>query len=424
MKFSTKQIIVIIIVIVIVLFVVLAIAIGRKPIVQKEITLTIWGVNDSQEVLKSVFEDFQKKYPKIKIEYTKFDEADYETSLINALAANKGPDIFMFHRSWLGKHKDKILAFDKTKISLTKLRELFPSVIEQDFSDGQNIYALPLYIDTLATIYNKDIFDATAIAIPPTTWQEFKILIPRLRKIDPKTSAILRAAGAIGGSKTSIHNASEILNLIMMQANLSFPKNASEQLSFPLESEELLSFYVEFANPKSLVYTWNDGFSQGSLETFSNEEVAIIFDYQDNLKILKKKNPYLDIGVSSMLQFDLDKPINFANYWGLVISNKSKNPAAAQSFILNLALNETNSRKYSQLSGRPPALRKLISQYQDDPNLGVFANQALSAKSWYQQDYNFINQVFSDTIKSVLVGKLSIRDALETAENKINSLIQ
>jgi len=424
MKFSTKQIIVIIIVIVIVLFVVSAITIGRKPIVQKEITLTIWGVNDSKEVLRPVFEDFQKKYPKIKIEYSKFDEADYETSLINALAANKGPDIFMLHRSWLGKHQDKVFAFDKTKISLTKLRELFPWVAEQDFYDGQNIYALPLYIDTLALIYNKDIFDAAGIAIAPTTWQEFKILIPQLRKIDPKTNAILRAAGAIGGSKASIHNASDILNLVMMQSGISFPKNASERLSFSLKAEELLSFYVEFANPKTLVYTWNDGFSQGSLEAFSNEEVAIIFDYQSNLKILKKKNPYLSIGVSPMLQFDLDKPVNFANYWGLAISNKSKNPAASQDFILSFAANETNSQTYSQSSGRPPALRKLISQYQDDPNLGVFAKQVLSARSWHQQDYKFINQVFSDMIESVLIGKLSIKDALETAENKINSLIQ
>jgi len=420
-----KQIIIIAIVAIIVLIVILALTIGRQPPSQQEITLTIWGVNDSEEVLKPVLEAYQKTHPKTKIEYTQFDEANYESNLINALAANKGPDIFMFHRSWLKKHGDKVLPFDQTKISLVKLQQLFPYVVEQDFSDGKNIYALPLYIDTLAVIYNKDIFDAAAIVSPPSTWDEFKILIPKLRKIDPKTNAILRAAGAIGGSLNSIHNASDILDLIMMQTDISsFPKTPDEKISFSQKQQDALNFYVEFVNPKSLVYTWDDNFSPDSLEAFANEKTAIIFDYQTNLKVLKEKNPYLNIGVSPMLQFDLDKPINFANYWGLAISKKSKNPAASQDFILSFVANETNSQAYLQSSNRPPALRSLIKKYQNDPILGVFANQALSARSWYQNDYNFINQVFSDMIKAVLVGKLSIKDALESAANKINSLIQ
>jgi ABC-type glycerol-3-phosphate transport system substrate-binding protein len=325
----------------------------------------------------------------------------------------------MFHRSWLPKHKDKIFALSKTKIPLTKFQQLFPDVAAEDFSDGENVYALPIYIDTLSLIYNKDIFNSSAVAMPPKTWDEFKILIPKIRKIDNRTGAILRAAGAIGGTQNSIHNASDILDLIMMQFGVSFPKSAAEKVSLR-DAEEALNFYTDFANASSLFYTWDDKFGD-SLEVFSNGKTAIIFDYQSIIKNLKEKNPYLNIKSSPMLQFDLDNPINYPNYWGLAISNKSRNPIAAQDFILAFTTDEKIAEAYLKSSGHPPALRSLIARYQNDPDLGIFTKQALSARSWYQIDYNFINQTFSDMIESVIMNRSSIKDALEIAQNKINS---
>ncbi len=419
-QFSKKQILIIIGVAVIILIVILAFTVGRKPTKQQAVSLTFWGVNDSKEIWEPILSAYQKQYPNVKIQYTAFNEVNYESSLLDALAAGTGPDVFMFHRSWLPKHYNKIYSFDTAKMSPSKLAELFPEVIEQDFSDGQYVYSLPLYLDSLATIYNKDVFNAAAVALVPKTWQEFEVLTPKLKKIDSETNAIIRAAGAIGGSNKSIYNASDILSLIMMQSGVSFPKNSSERLSFFLTGQEPLDFYLSFSNPKSLVYTWNDGFFQSSLDDFANGKIAIIFDYQSAIKTLKKKNPYLNFGVASMLQLDLDKPVNLADYWGLAISSKSKNLTASQDFILTITTDETLNKAYLLSANRPPALRILISQYQITPVLGIFASQALSAQSWYQKDRNSASQAFSDMIESVSLGKFSIRDALENAQNKIN----
>jgi ABC-type glycerol-3-phosphate transport system substrate-binding protein len=43
---------------------------------------------------------------------------------------------------------------------------------------------MPLYVDTLVTLYNKNMFDAAGIAQVPRTWQEFEALIPQLRITD------------------------------------------------------------------------------------------------------------------------------------------------------------------------------------------------------------------------------------------------
>lgn len=421
MKFTKKQIIIIGLII---LAIVLIIVFGRSaPMNQKEVTLTVWGVGDSEEDFSNIIVDFKKLNPKVDIVYQQLNEATYENDLINALAANNGPDIFMFGNTWLAKHGDKVLPFDKTKISLTKLQQLFPTVVEQDFYNGTNIYALPLYIDTLATIYNKDIFDSLAIAVPPKTWLDLELLIPKLRQIDSKTNKLKRAAVAIGGSNQSIDGASDILNLLMMQKGVEFPQSASEKINFGQQGEDALNFYLQFSNPKSLTYTWDDNFSDSSLSAFSSNQVAVIFDYAKNTSVLNKQNPYLSIGIAPMMQFDSAIP-SFAKYWGLAVSKNSKNYSLAQDFIIFLTTNGTNSKKYLGASGHSPALKSLIAQYQDDPILGVFASQALSARSWRQVDSDFISQTFSDMIKTVLANKSSVKDALYEAGDKINALIQ
>ena len=55
--------------------------------------------------------------------------------------------------------------------------------------------------------------------------------------------------------------------------------------------------------------------------------------------------------------------------------------------------------------------------------LGVFAVQALSARSWYQADNDSIDQIFADMIEDVNVKKFKIRDALQSAEAKVTTLM-
>ena len=55
--------------------------------------------------------------------------------------------------------------------------------------------------------------------------------------------------------------------------------------------------------------------------------------------------------------------------------------------------------------------------------LGVFAVQALSARSWYQADNDAIDQIFADMINDVNVKKLKTREALQAAEAKVTTLM-
>jgi len=437
-NFSRNQIIIIGIAGIIVLFFIL-IFLGVIPGLKKQtgggfqigggqqIELYFWGVKEANpnNAIQTLIDEYAKIAPNIKINYQEFDDAGvYEKTLVDALATFKAPDIFMIHNSWLPKHYNKINPIPENYLSLSYFQQAFPYVAEQDFvnSSSRKIYALPLYIDTIALIYNKDLLDAKAITILPTTWSQFQNLIPQLKTFN-QFGQIDKPAAAIGGSEKSIHSASDFLSLLMMQFGSQI-KDQDRQISFGQEALNALNFYLQFANPASPYYTWNDNFNY-SLDSFAQGSTAIIFDYATQIPLIKNKNPYLRIGIAPIPQIDnASQPFSYANYWGLSVSNQSKKPDLAWSFILYATANPQASETYLQITKLPPALKTLIEKYKNDPEIGIFAKQALIARSWLQTDNNIVKQVFSNMIESILSGRLNPDQALKQAENEINELLR
>ena len=72
----------------------------------------------------------------------------------------------------------------------------------------------------------------------------------------------------------------------------------------------------------------------------------------------------------------------------------------------------------------PPARRDSILETQRDPELGVFAEQALTAQSWPRVDIAATDAVFNQLIDSVVTGSTSLEDALERAEDQLTQLQQ
>ncbi len=397
----------------------------------KQTVLNFWGIIDNDEdkrAIQSIIEEYQKVNKGVQINFQAFsNKITYEKTLLNALATGQAPDILMFHSGWLSKHRDKVSPLSETAFSLSRFQQLFPQVAEQDFVIKQQekpsvIYAVPLYIDTLALIYNKDIFDAKAIALPPTNWQSFQNLIPYLTEKN-LVNQITKAGAAIGGSEKNVNAASDLLNLLMLQFGSKMIDDYGK-IQFGQKGLEALNFYLQFANPNSPYYTWNENLRY-SLDSFSDGSTAIVFNYASSLPLIKAKNPYLKIGISPMPQLPTaDQPIDYANYWGLSVSNQSRYPDLAWNFILFATTNPQIAENFIQTAKKPPALRTLISKYINDPELGVFNRQSLTARSWRQPDEEAVKKIFSDMIESILSGRLSPQKALEQAGNEINEINQ
>ncbi len=377
----------------------------RKNI--KKVPLIVWGFDD-ERVFQPLIQNYKKINPAIAISYRQLSPASYENDLVNGLATGNGPDIFMIENTWLPKHGNKLMPAPLDIITSARVEELFPMVIRQDFTAQETVYALPLYIDTLALLYNKDLFDKNGIALPPGNWLDFQDLARKLGK----------GSAAIGGSGRTIKNAADILALLMMQSGMSMvDEGGRAQLT---NGASPLSFYTKFGNPQSSYYIWNNQLPSDG-ERFSRGTLSMLFGYYADLLALRNANPALRIGVNPMPQSSR-ATINYPAYTGLAVWSQSQHPKEAWQFIVFLTTQSENARAYLALAHKPPALRELLGEFQNDPDRAVFANQVLTARSWPHIDNRAIAAIFSNMIDLIQTNTLDINQTLKNAERAINEL--
>ncbi|MGD0977452.1 MAG: extracellular solute-binding protein [Minisyncoccia bacterium] len=396
--------------------------------------LQFWGVYDDPSYYTDIINQYQKDNPGVKIVYQEFTYDEYENKLIQSFASGTGPDIWLIDNTWLPKHGDLMAPMPATipglsqpLITIQDFQNQFADVAATDLVYNNQIYAMPLYIDTLALYYNKDIFNSAGVAVPPTTWDQFNNDVKLLTQLD-STGHITRAGAAIGTAQ-NINRGTDLLMLLMMQSGVQMTSNDDTSVTFsqPVQNQNVgeaaLQYYTDFANPLKEVYTWDD-LQSYSVDAFTASKVAMMFDYSHEAQVLHAEAPRFNFNVAPMPQVSgATTAVNFANYWAVAVSKQSKNINEAWKFVAALT-NATNATKYLNISGRPAARRDLISAQESDPDIGVFAKQALSARTWYQVDSSAIETIFANMIDAVNHGRASIHDAIQTAESQVNVLMQ
>jgi ABC-type glycerol-3-phosphate transport system substrate-binding protein len=413
-------------------FIVLIIFSRRQ--ISKPISLEMWGVIDEPTVFTPLINSFQKNNRNISVHYVQKDSATYQDDLLKAFAANKAPDIFMLFDNWLPSYQDKIeplnLKNDKDLNSLI-ISQTFPQVVQDDLVNNDSLLGVPLYIDTLALYYNKDIFDYYNIALPPQTWDEVVKLISKLRKTNSQ-GQVTRAAIALGTSN-NIDWAGDILSELMMQLGSSMVNKTYQNVTFDepiiqndskiIPGEEALKYYTQFANPKSPLYTWENGFPN-SVSAFSQGKTAMIIGYNQGQNAIQKEAPGLRYGITSFPYLSNNgEKINYARTMNLVVFNRSSHSKEAWQFLKYLS-QSNNSQYYFLQTKNPPARLDLISLAVNDPQAGVFASQILTSRDWYQIDSQEISTIFNDMIESVILQNISPSQAISTAASRINLLWQ
>jgi len=396
-----------------------------------EVELEFWGVFDDSDLYRSLIEEFKQQFPHITIRYYKKTYQNYEKDLLETMATGRGPDIFMMHNTWLARYNDRIWAVPFSLITLKQFQDDFVDVVIDDFVADGFIGAIPLSVDTLALYYNKDILNTSGIAEPPRTWEEFLSDVETLTVKDERGNIV--RAGASLGTARNVNRSTDILSLLMLQSGAQMTNSQKTRATFDRSvdlngekfypGERTLEFYTDFANPLKSVHTWNTRMHY-SIDAFYEGQTAMMFNYSYHIPTIRAKSPYLNFAVSEMPQIgSVSADINYANYWGLTVSHNSEDFEPAWQFIVWLTQKE-QAQKYLELAKKPAARRDLIDSQKDDPDLGIFAEQSLTARSWYQVDNLVIETILADMIESVVIGEAIIKDAIFKAVNQVNLLMQ
>lgn len=414
-------------------------------IVADEIPLEIWGVFDDSSVFERINDSYGKASPRVsKVSYKKISSnpEEFEKELIDAFASGNGPDVFFFSNSWLKKHGNKIAPMPNGDVYLTKHKNEFVDVVHQDFFRENQVSALPLYCDTLALYYNKHTLNQAGITSPPKTWEEVEKQTKTLTKID-EFGNIIQSTIALGRSKApgAVNRSSDILVLMMLQNGALL--NDLEEVNFSASATNIepglsaLEFYSKFSQANSDVYTWNNKMHYSD-DAFQDGEVAMIIGYPYKYDQLKKTAPKLNFEVAPVPQLNLENKINFANYWGLSVAKTKEIPADAKytneeriaeawKYISHITTKPTNdeediTKKYLDSTNKIAARKDLLEEQKDEPFRGIFAEQALTARSWIVPDETAATEILTDTIHEVASGEAPARDALSRATARLNAI--
>jgi ABC-type glycerol-3-phosphate transport system substrate-binding protein len=431
------------------------------------ITLTYWRVFDEEDNFAELNAGYNAVHPNIQVEYRKFRYSEYEKELIEAFATDRGPDIFSIQSSWVREYQNKGLItplpdqifmvypilhtglkdeyeyVKRTVRSITpeQLRDHFVDAVYNDVvipgpEEGSNvvrnrIWAMPLALDTMVMYYNKDLFNNAGISTASEYWdRKFQQDVKKLTKQNNK-GEIIQSGVALGGSD-NIERSVDLLSVLMLQNGAQMMTGNDVTFhTFPPEMRErsynpgldALRFYTDFANPAKEVYSWNSTLPN-SLDMFIQGKLAMMFGYSYHLPTIQGKAPKLNFSVAPLPQIEGNpQTTNIANYWVETVSNKSKYSVEAWDFVQYMAKKD-NVASYLEKTKKPTALRALVDEQSEDPTVGVFAKQVLTAKSWYEgNDAKAMEAIFKEMIDESNSGLVEINEAITQAARKVQQTV-
>lgn len=366
-------------------------------------TLAMWGFQPESYFIPSI-QAYREKHPNIRITYRQLAEETYEEDLINGIATGRGPDIMMFRNDWRLKHMDKISAMPGTPQDIETILNTFPEIVRLDFATGTYLYALPLYIDTLALLYNIRLFENHAIVFPPQTWEEMASLHQSLTK--KNASGVITQYGVLtGGTSEYTTRAHDILTTLLLLHDVIKPTSTLEDIGSSTSSRpaiDTIMSYTSFFLPLSSLQPNSTATLPFDFETFGKENAAMIFGYLSDMRNIQKNYPVLRLGAAPFPSENAtNSKITAAHYYGLTVPNLSQNKKEAWEFITMATTDISLSREYLSRAEMPPALKVLIDEYVRAKRLTPFTEQTLIARSWRPIEHKRYQQLFDILIQNM-----------------------
>ncbi|HRH21892.1 MAG TPA: extracellular solute-binding protein [bacterium] len=389
------------------------------------VTLNYWRVWDGPDDFREIINKYKALHPNVTVVYRKLRIEEYESELLNALAEDRGPDIFSINVNQLRQYKSKLAPMPAEtsmvymveqgtikkelvpelrvtpSIRNNQVRDLYIDTVGKDVifeydnvaakTKEQRVWGLPLYMDTMATFYNKDLLNNAGIAELSDYWgnDKFKKDLKKLTKQDEQGN-ILQSGMALG-TGANIDRSYDVLAALMMQNGATIIDDQGRVAFRNIirgkdynPGIDAARFYADFADPTKDVYSWNAQLNN-SLEMFMQGRLAVMYGYAYMLPIIKAQAPKLNYSVRKFPQIEGSSVAsNVADYYVEVVSKKSKFKDEAWDFVQFATTKPDNVRSYLKSTKKLAAIRSIIDEQKTDENLGVFAEQLFSARTWYR----------------------------------------
>lgn len=304
------------------------------------VELTMWGLWENPEVINDLITQYQQVNPNVTINYEDRSVVkplvDYKERVFKRIAEEDGPDIVRVHNSWVPRLSSRLSPMPSSLMDTDTYETVFYPAASKSAVVGGDIYAVPLYYDGLALVYNRDHFDEVGQQAPPTAWEEFRRLALELSLYSE--GRLIRGGAAIG-TADNVEHFSDILGLMWSQAEVTIPDEIDSSRAI-----DALIFYTNFVKEDAV---WSSKFPEATT-AFANGEVSMIFVPSWRILDILEASPGLNIEVAPVPQVAADSSVSWASFWMEGVSANSQNPKVAWDFLNFLVQKEQQLDYFNQ----------------------------------------------------------------------------
>jgi multiple sugar transport system substrate-binding protein len=386
------------------------------------LNVTGWSSTTAEDALvKQGFDNFTKKYPNIKVNWTPIPDA-YDTKMRANVAAGSVADVFYVDPSMAQQY-----------IPSGKLLDLSPymardHVAASDFYDSLvkpfacadgTIYGLPKDWNALGLFYNKTMFQQAGIGDPTNwSWSDMQAAAQKLTK--PGANA----ASTVYGLSTSA-DASRWLAFLFADGGKVLSSDGKSAAFNDSTAVQAMDFYTSFrknntgAMPKDIGAGWNG-------EAFGKQQAAMALEGGWLIPYLAQTYPNVQYGIAPLPMAPNGKRGNllYTNAWGAYA--QTSHPDAAWKLVQYMT-----GADYQQQVLRNgfalPTIKSLTndSYFGQNPGFKTLLDGAqYGTADFYGAADQKVHDEIANAIESVMLGKSSSADALNTAAQNVNTFIQ
>ena len=388
--------------------------------------LTIWGTLP-QAAMTTTLEELKQTHQEYsKVQYIERPTDTFDVDLADALASGTGPDVIIITEEQLLTERSKLTLIPFKTIPERTYKDSYISIGEL-FLTVEGTYGIPFLVDPLVLYYNRTALSKAGYAVPPHTWEEVLGATPALTQ--KSGSTIVKSAIALGTYDNN-RNARAVISLLLLQSGNSIAVNGSRGMESALiggagqgtgasPAESAINFYTQFADPAKIVYSYNRGLPDAR-NTFIAGDTALYIGFASEYAFLKASNPNLDFDMTTIpAPQTASSRVDYAHMYALAIPKNAKNQTG--SYLVASALAGENVVKSAATRiGIAPALRSLLSSRTDSANADVYYPLTLISKAWLSPAPAVTDRIFAGMITNVISGSLSVKEALQNADDSLN----
>lgn len=287
---------------------------------------------DSQ-ILQPILDSYLSKENGSRITYQFFNDKDYYDNLYSRLSSGSEeliPDVVTIPDSQVLRFQKYLSPLTDNTMTSDEYENTFVGTADFELSGSNgSYYAMPLEIDGLMMIYNKDILSKAGITEIPQNWNELFSITKTINK------QLSTGSYTLGIGK--LENASNTGNIIlaMIQQNRGDLVNIDGSIN--LKSDNTITAIKSFIDLSR--YGIDSNIGKTDLELFKDGKLAILFANISSINEIKNTN--ISYGVATLPQTIGGDIIYSPQYKVAAVTSKAKDKKAAWDFIKYLTSNDS-----------------------------------------------------------------------------------